>query len=144
MHNFTLIEEYYNKFVKRLEKWIPDSIYLVNLDLLHRYDLLHFGPQALKGGDLVLDRYFHIAETPDKLTLVNDEFVIWIYPSDLNGDPATYVLIALNRQGVPQLETAFIASGIYNQSGLIMKLLEGILSEIHDNEQMLSKMEQLG
>ena len=144
MHDFNLIEEYYNKFVDRLEEWIPDAIFFVNLDLLHRYDLLHFGPQVMRKGDLILDRYFHIAETPDKLTLVNDEFVIWIYPSHLNDEPVTNVLIALNRKGVPQLETAFIASGVYNQSSLIMRLLEVILAEIHDNEQLLAQLEQSG
>lgn len=143
MHNFTLIEEYYNKFIKQLDYWIPDGIFLVNLDLLHRFDLLHFGPSS-GSDDLILERYFHMVEAPEKLTLVNDEFIIWIFPAQLNQEPVTYTLIALNRKEEPHLEAAFIASGVYNQSKLIMRLLESFLSEIQENERMLSNLEKIG
>ncbi len=141
MHNFAQIEEFYNKFLKDLDTWNPEGIFMVNLDLLDHFGLLHFDPLSEKNNGM-LERYFHMAETADKLTLVNDEFVIWIFPSQLSNEPVTYTMIALNQKSGPKLEAVFIASGVYNQSNLIMRVLENFLEEIQDNERMLSKMEK--
>lgn len=141
MHNFALIEEFYKKFIQDLDSWIPEGIFLVNLDLLQRFNLLHFGPKS-EPENMVLERYFHMVETPDKLTLVNQEFVIWIFPSQISNEPVTYTMIALNQKEGPKLEVAFIASGVYNQSNLIMCILESFLAEIQENERMLSNMEK--
>lgn len=141
MHNFSQIEDFYNKFIKNPGSWNLEGIFMVNLDLLHHFDLLHFGPDSERT-DGMLERYFHMAETPDKLTLVNDQFVIWIFPSQLSNEPVTYTMIALNHKEGPKLEVVFIASGVYNQSNLIMRVLESFLEEIQDNERMLSNMEK--
>ena len=141
MHNFAQIEEFYNKYVNNLENWNPEGIFLINLDLLEHFDMLHFGPLSAKSNGM-LERYFHMSETSNKLTLVNDDFVIWIFPSELNNDPVTYTMIALNQKSGPKLEAVFIASGVYNQSNLIMRVLENFLEEIQDNERMLSNMEK--
>ena len=53
-------------------------------------------------------------ETTEKITLINDEFVIWIVPEKVNNSATTYTLIALNRNDGPQLEVTFITSGVYN------------------------------
>jgi hypothetical protein len=139
MHNFPLIEECYKKFIKSLFYWIPEGIFLVNLELLHHFDLLHFQP-ATNRKDPNLTRYFHIIESSEKITLLNDDFIVWIIPDKINQMSVTYTLIALNKpEQEHQLEAAFIASGVYNSSKLVLRILEKFLAEIHDNEKMLAK-----
>ena len=139
MHNLLFIEEYYKKFIKNLYEQIPEGIYIVDLDLLHRLNLLHFLPGALP--DTQLTRYFQIFESAEKITLINDEFVIWIIPDHMNQTSITYALIAFNHadKGL-ELEAAFIASGIYNSSRLVLKVLEKFLIDIQENENVLSKL----
>lgn len=144
MYDFELIEEYYNKFVKQLDYWIPEGFCVLNLELLHRLDLLHFSPvpvgTATSG---VLESYFQMMETEEKLTLVNDQFIIWIFPDMLNGISVTFTLIALNNGDEdPHLELAFVASGVYNHSSMIMKTLEKFLAEIQENERLLASYEK--
>jgi hypothetical protein len=56
--------------------------------------------------------------------------------------PLTYTLIALNRGDCePQLEVAFIASGVYNSSKLVLKVLEKFLIEIQETETTLAKFQ---
>lgn len=138
MHNLSLIEEHYKKYIKNLHQWIPEGIQVVNLSLLHRLDLLHF--QYLENRDPVLMRYFHMIESPEKITLVNDEFVVWIVTDNVDTIPLTYTLVALNQGEQLKLELAFIASGVYNSSNLILRILEKFLLEIQENERMLSKL----
>jgi hypothetical protein len=137
MHNLTLIEEYYKKYIKNLYHWIPEGIYSVNLALLHRFDILHF--QYPDKQDPVLTRYFHIVESPEKITLINDEFIVWILPDRIDHIPVTYTLVALNKEEQPKLELAFITSGVYNTSHLVLRILEKFLIEIQENESMLDK-----
>lgn len=138
MHNLEVIEECYKKFIKSLNFWIPEGIYYIDLQLLHHFDLLHFQPPITRK-DPVLTRYFHMVESPEKITLFNDEFVVWIIPDKIEHHSVTYTLIALNPSDrEPQLEAAFIASGIYNTSKLVLKVLEKFLIEIQETETLLS------
>lgn len=140
MHNLSIIEEYYKKFIKDIYHWIPDGIFVVNLDLLNHFDLLHFQPTT-KHKDPILTRYFHIIESREKITLINDEFIIWIIPAHLEHISLTYTLIAINKlDQEPQLEAAFVASGVYNTSKLVLKILERFLAEIQENEQTLARL----
>lgn len=140
MHNISLIEDCYRKFIKSINYWIPDGVNFVNLDLLHHYDLLHFLP-SYRGGESELTRYFQIIESPEKITLINDEFVIWIIPDRLDNMPITYTLIALNHvDREPELEMAFVSSGVYNTSKLVLKVLEKFLIEIQENEHVISTL----
>ncbi len=140
MHNLSLIEEYYNKFIKNLYLWVPEGIFFINLELLHHFDLLHFQPISRKKNSN-LTSHFHIIESSEKLTLINDEFIVWIIPDRMDQIPITHTLIALNHTDrEPQLEVAFIASGVYNTSKLVLKVLENFLIEIQDNENALANL----
>lgn len=141
MHNLTLIEESYKKFSKDLNFWLHDGMFYINLELLHHFDLLHFLPSSDRK-EQPLPGFFHIIESPDKITLINDQFIVWIAPDRSGLYPVTYTLIALNRgeQEEPHLEAGFIASGVYNSSRLVLKTLEKFLLEIQENEQTLSKI----
>lgn len=144
MHNLSQLEGYYKKFARELVDLIPEGVYFINLELLNHFDLLHFQPMTERK-DAVLTRYFHVIESPEKVTLLNDEFVIWILPDKVNQSPLTYTLIALNRgEEEPQLEVAFIASGVYNSSKLVLKVLEKFLVEIQETEKTLSKLQEAG
>jgi hypothetical protein len=142
MRNLSLIEEYYRKFINNVFHWIPEGIYFVDLELLHHFDLLHFQPNA-DYRDPVMNRYFHMIESVEKITLINDEFIVWIIPDKMNQIPVTCTLIALNRPDrEPQLEAAFIASGVYNTSKLVLKVLEKFLIEIQETGKTLSHIKE--
>lgn len=144
MYNFSFLEESYQKFIKDIDVFIPEGIYFVNLELLKHFDLLQFQPDR-HPKDPLFNRYFHIIESPEKITLINDEFVVWIIPERADQHPVTHTLIALNKgENEPQLEAAFIASGVYNNSGLVLKVLEKFLIEIHETETALSKFKKAG
>lgn len=144
MYNFSNIEDSYQKFIKEIESFIPEGIYEVNLALLHHFDLLKFQPSGEDRNPLV-NRYFHLLESPEKITLVNDEFIVWIVPGSREHVPITHTMIALNKgEQEPQLEASFIASGIYNNPKLVLKILEKFLMEIHETEIALSKFKVAG
>lgn len=141
MKNIARLEEYYKKYIRNLHEWIPEGIQIVNLNMLQKMDLLHF--KNLENKDPAIMRYFQLVESPEKITLVNDEFVIWIVTDNLATTPLTYTLIALKQGEELKLELAFIASGVYNSSNLILRILEKFLIEIQENERTLSKLSNL-
>lgn len=124
--------------MKNIREWLPDGIAEVNLELLHKLDLLHY--HSTEQQESPLTRYFHIVESEEKLTLANDDFIVWIVPDKVDEVPLTYILIALNREDEVQLELAFSTAGIYNNSHLVLRLLERYLIEIQNTEDLLSKL----
>lgn len=137
MKDMQHLEEYYKKFTKDINKHIPEGITIVDLELLHKYHLLN---QHSSPSDSNLTRYFHVVEADDKITLINDQFVIWIIPDVLNNEPITYILISLNFYDTIRLETAFATTGIYNSSKLVLRILEKMLLEIQETEDLLSNL----
>lgn len=132
MFNAPLIEEHYKKFRTDLLTFLPEGIMEMNIETLHHLDLLDYEKRKEEN----LTRYFHVLETEEKITLVNDQFIVWIVPE--NGkEPKTLVLIALNLQGIPKLELAFLTSDVYNTSKLVLRILEKFLHEIQENEESL-------
>lgn len=140
MNNISLLEESYKKFVNNLNLWLPEEgILKVNLELLFNLDLLNFHNQSSPNVEFA--RYFCVIETEDKITLVNDEFVIWIVANLVDGSPTTHVLIGLNDQiRGPKLELAFFTSGVYNTSKLVLQIIERFLKEIKENEEFIKKI----
>jgi hypothetical protein len=137
MDDISQLEECYKKYMKNVTNWLPEGIIDVDLKLLKRFGLLNF---HLKGKrDPALTRYFNVIETAEKITLINDQFIVWIVPEKINDTPITFTLIALNRED-PHLELAFSASGVYNSSRLVLRILEMFLQEIQDTEDTLIKL----
>lgn len=141
MDDLTLLEESYNKYIKNLGNWLPEGIIEVDIELLHRFRLLNFFHNR-SFEEESLTRYFQVIESNEKITLVNDHFVIWIVPENQNDSPTTYTLIALNINDQPHLELAFSTTGVYNTSRLVLRVLEKFLAEIHENEEMLKKYQK--
>ena len=133
MYNASDLEQYFKKFLNNLSEWLPEGILEIDIKTLYELGLLNYH----KSHDSTLTRYFHVIESRDKITLINEQFIVWIVPGTEEGSSKTYVLIALNKQGIPQMELAFMTSDVYNSSRLVLRLLEKFLFEIQENEDSL-------
>lgn len=141
-NNLPLLDGQYQKFIANINEWLPEGITDVNLELLHKFGLLHY--HTVDKDYRPLTRYFQVIETPEKITLINDQFVIWIVPEKTQDTPITYTFIALN-QADPQkiqLEIAFSTWGIYNSSRLVLRVLEKFLYEIQETEKILYSLKK--
>lgn len=138
MNNRYMLEECYKKYIKNITKWIPEGIIVINLNLLHSMNLLTYYNKD--SYDPALTRYFHVIESEDKITLVNDQFIVWIVPEKVNNIPITYTLIALNKGENVQLEMVFSTTGVYNNSKLVLRILEKFLFEIEENEKAIESL----
>lgn len=140
MNNIEKLEAVYKKYIQNLSDWLPEGIIRVDLGLLQEMNLLDFDKEIQKPDDS-LTRYFQVIEQEDKITLVNEEYVIWIVPSSNEEIAATYTLVALNRvRREPELELAFSVSGVYNTSKMVLRLLEKFLADIQENEDALKRL----
>lgn len=133
MDNLTDIDETFRRFISNLDEQLPEGLLQVDISLLQNLELLSF----YKDVDLSFTRYFQVVETDERITLVNEQFIVWIVSEKIEDASATYVFIALNRAD-PHLEMAFSVSGVYNTSRLVLRLLEKFLQEIEEVEDSLS------
>lgn len=138
MHNLALIEEKFKEFYKNITLASSELLIPVNLSLLHHMKLLYFHSPWNK--DQSLTRYFQLIESSGKLTLINEDFVVWIVPENAHQIPLTYTVIALNYPEGPKLELIFSAAGVYNTSPTVLRVLEKFLYEIQENEEYLKKI----
>ncbi len=138
------LESLYHEYTKNFTKSLPDGILQVNIRLLHSLDLLDSLLSPVDNPTSSVTSYFHMVETPEKITLFNEEFAIWIVPEITNDIPTTYAFIAkLFKNEEPHLELVFSTSGIYNSSFLVLRTLERILAEILENENLIRDMEKV-
>lgn len=140
MDKIAELDSSYEQFIRRLPELIPDGITFVDLKLLQKLGLLY--EELESDTSTSLTRFFHVVESKDKITLFNDQFVIWIVPEKVNNEPTTLVLVALDDHSKPKLEMAFSMTGIYNTSRLVLRVLEKFLSEIQENEDLLTHLEK--
>lgn len=134
MENLTEIDEYYDKVTQDLSHYIPDGLVQISLETLKDRGLVTFYSDK---EEPPFTRYFHLVESPQKITLINEQFIVWIVPEKTDDAAFTYVLIALNLPEEPHLEIAFSVQGVFNTSRLVLKLLESYLSEIQEVEESL-------
>jgi hypothetical protein len=137
MTDITIIEDSYKKYIRDINKWMPEGIIDVDLNLLQRLGLLHYYDQLNK--DAKLTRYFHVLESNEKITLINETFVVWIVPDRIGHTAITYTLIALN-PAHPHLELVYSTTGVYNSSKLVLRILEKFLEEIQENEDIIMNL----
>ena len=140
MINPNILEEAFQEFSKNLSKWIPDGIIHVDLKLLNDLGLLNNAELEHSVSDAHLNHYFHIIETPDKVTLFNEQFAIWIIPQVVEETPTTTTLISLLQTNKPHLEIVYMTSGVYNTPKYILKILQHFLSEVQDTEAVISSI----
>lgn len=140
MDDLNEIEEFFKKYSHNLRDAVPEGIIDVDLDILQKLDLLSYHTPS--SYDTSLTRYFHVIETVDKITLINEQFIVWIVPDKIEDVSVTYTMIALNLPSGPKLELVFSASGVYNTSKLVLRVLEKYLSEIQENEDFMKTLKQ--
>lgn len=141
MDDLSQIEKYYKTYITNIKDWIPEGIQEIDLNLLQKFDLLDYHGHDYKSPNL--NRYFQVIESNEKITLINEQFVVWIIPEKVDDAPITYALIALNYHGFPHLEIAFSASGVYNSSRLVLRVLERFLQEIQETEELINKYKKV-
>ncbi len=131
------LEEAYAEFSQNLIKWVPDGVITVNMELLHELGLLrHAQFEQMYTDDIT--HYFHVVETPDKVTLFNEQFAIWIVPKLIDDNTSTLTYIALLANNKPHLELVFSTTGVYNSPKYILKVLQHFLTEVTDTEAIIS------
>lgn len=136
------LEESYNEFMKNLSHWIPDGVVDVDLKLLDEMGLLNKEELEMDENQDHFPHYFHVIETPDKVTLFNHQFAVWIAPQVINEVPCTLTLVALMNLEKPHLELGFSTSGVYNTPKFVLRILRFFLSEVIDTEAIISSIDK--
>ncbi len=142
MINPSILEEAFREFTKDLLKWIPDGVTHVDMKLLSDLDLLNPSELEQPVSDAYLNQHFHIIETPDKVTLFNEQFAIWIVPELIDEIPTTTTYISLLQHSKPHLEIVYTTSGVYNTPKYILKVLQHFLAEVQDTEAIISAIDK--
>ena len=138
MMNPIQLEEAFKEYTEDLSKWAPDGCIEVNLQLLQSLGLLRDfeGPSSD-----ALSQQFHVIEIHEKVTLFNEQFVVWIVPQTDAPIPSTLVLIALIQHNKPHLEIVYTTYGVYNTPKYILKLLQHFITEVIDTESAISSID---
>ncbi len=134
-----LLEESYQGFVKNLPKWLPDGVTHINLPVLLHLGLLSDALLEQKTIDQI-NHSFHVMETPEKITLFNEQFAIWIVPQNTDQENKTLTFISLLQGSAPHLEIVFETEGVYNTPRYIMKILQHYLTEVLDIEEVIASI----
>jgi hypothetical protein len=135
------LESDYQKYIGDLKRFSPDGIVEIDLTLLHELGLLSQEEES-ETENAALTHNFYVVESSDKLTLFNQKYVVWIVPRLIEQTPTTYTLIALNDKKETHLEMVFSASGVFNHSSLVLRILEKFLEQIEENEEEICRYNQ--
>lgn len=141
MLNPIQIEETYKEFITNLPNWAHDGITHIDLKFLHDQGLLDTLHED-KGDPDDLTQYFHVIESVEKVTLFNEQFIVWILPKMEGDQPLTYVLIALNHPEKARLEIVFDTRGVYNTPRYVLKVLQHFLVDTLETEATLTSFEK--
>ena len=141
MLNPVQIEEAYKEFIGNLPNWAHDGVTSVDLKFLHDQGLLSSVLDDNSDAD-DLSQYFHVIESVEKVTLFNEQFLIWIIPKMEEETPLTYVLIALNHPEKAHLEIIFATRGVYNTPRDVLKILQHYLADMLETEETLTSFEK--
>ncbi len=141
MLNPAQIEDAYKGFVTNLPSIAHDGIMEVDLKFLHDEGLLE-GLQDEKTDPDDLTQYFHVIESVEKVTLFNEQFIVWIIPKTHGNQPITHVLIALNYPEKANLELVFSTRGVYNTPRYVLRALQHFLVDMLETEETLISFEK--
>lgn len=133
-----LLDFYYKTFTSNINRWLPEGFTEIDLALLHKYQMFDFSEEEKPSRNIT--HFFHMIESDDKLTLFNDQFIIWIVPDIEEDMPTTFTLIAIRQGDQLHLEIGFKTKGVYNTSHFLLNFLELFLAEIQENEETLNRL----
>lgn len=136
------IEEAYKEYTNNLAQNAHDGISLIDLKFLYDEGLLSSLQHDKEEPD-DLTQYFHVIESIEKVTLFNEQFIVWIIPKMDGDQPMTYVMIALNHPGDKiHLEIVFATRGVYNTPRYVLRVLQHYLVDMLETEATLTSMEK--
>ena len=141
MLNPAEIEETFKQFVAHIADRAHDGIVPIDLKFLHESGLLQSLQNETSDSD-DLTQYFHVIESMEKVTLFNEQFIVWISPKMDNDQPLTYVMIALNHTDKPHLEIVFTTQGVYNTPKHVLQVLQHFLVDMLETEETLTSIEK--
>jgi len=133
------MEDAYSEFTTNFQKCAPDGIIEINLETLCEMGLLNKEDFDEEEPDDVT-QYFHVTETPDKITLHNEKFAIWIVPKMVDDIPTTHTYISQLQKKKPHLELVYATAGVYNTPKFILKVLQHFLIDVIDTEAIISSI----
>ncbi len=133
------LEEAYQGFNQNFKKWVPDGVIQIDLEALCEMGLLNREDFDEEEPDDVT-HYFHVLETPDKITLHNEKFVVWIVPKTVNDISTTLTYIAQIQKKHSHLELVYETRGVYNTPKFILKVLQHFLIEVIDTDAVISSI----
>jgi hypothetical protein len=134
------LEEKFQIYIGDLAKYAPDGVLEVDTQTLEELDVTE--NTSIKEED-PHSHSFYVIESEEKLTLFNDKYLVWIVPQVEGDSTKTFTLIALNTPKIQPLELVFTTSGVYNQSGLVLQLLEKYLEQISENQKLMDTLGNL-
>ena len=141
MLNPEKIEETYKEFMTHLPDCAHDGIVPIDLKFLHDSGLLpSLQNETAETDDLT--QYFHVVESVEKVTLFNEQFIVWIIPKLQQEQPLTYVMIALNQPEKAHLEIVFTTQGVYNTPRHVLQVLQHFLVDMLETEETLTSIEK--
>lgn len=132
------IERAFREYSTDLAHSTPDGIIKIDLTTLHDLGLLSCDMNSAQGKKAT--QYFHVMESPEKVTLFNDRFIVWIVPQMADDQPNTYTLVALNEEKRPSLELIYQTQGVYNTPNFVLRILEHFLVEIQENDAVVQRL----
>ncbi len=141
MLNPVQIEETYKEFMTHLRDLAHDGIVPIDLKFLHESGILQSLQNEANDAD-DLTQYFHVIESMEKVTLFNEQFIVWIIPKMNNDQPFTYVMIALNHPDKANLEIVFSTQGVYNTPKHVLQVLQHFLMDMLETEETLTSIEK--
>lgn len=135
------IEKTYKEYTNNFPQCAYDGILTIDLQFLHDEGILNTMQEDQEDAD-DLTQYFHVIESTEKVTLFNEQFIIWIIPKTEEDQATTYVLIALNHPDKAHLEIVFTTQGVYNTPRYVLKVLQHFLVDMIETEATLTSFEK--
>ncbi len=138
MVNLEQLEAFFEHLSYHTVEALPDGIQDITIKTLHTLRLLSTESEE---GSIPTAHFLQAIESEGKITLFNDNFVIWIVPKNDLDPPATTTFIAKRLNGSLHPEIAFKTMGIHNRSRTILKLIERFLTDIQETDALLLQFE---
>lgn len=132
------LEKYFHQFTDDLSKWIQDGIQNIDHAFLKEAGINVDNNDSNSLDDLPF--YFHVIETDEKVTLFNNQFIVWIIPKIVNDESLTYTLICYLHENEPKLEIVFTTKQEFNSPKLLIKTLRYYLTEMIDTESEIASI----
>lgn len=131
-----VLEKFYHTFTNNLSHYLPDGIVEVTHDFLKEH---HINPDLIVTENEQPKSYY-VLETEEKITLLNENFVIWIIPTVNREVPVTFALIASIYDAELKLELCFSAADGLNAPHIVLKVLDYYVDEIEETNSIVNSI----